>query len=118
MVSDTSRNSKDDGSLTLGGQGVTPEFTALLSNTFMDDRLGVSLTFSDQSRESSDFQATVGWRDAITQNEHKMLGARFGALTIVLATGLQIRLRRQCLPCPANMGYNLVDYDQSVLMVS
>ena len=33
MVSDTSRNSKDDGSLTLGGQGVTPEFTALLSNT-------------------------------------------------------------------------------------
>ena len=80
MVSDTSRNSKDDGSLTLGGQGVTPEFTALLSNTFMDDRLGVSLTFSDQSRENGDFQATVGWRDAITQNEHENAWGRDLAL--------------------------------------
>ena len=41
-----------------------------------------------------------------------MLGARFGARTIVLATGLQIRLRETMFTVlPQNMGYNLVDYD-------
>ena len=112
MVSDTSRNSKDDGSLSLGGQGVTPEFTALLSNTFMDDRLGVSLTFSDQSRESSDFQATVGWRDAITQNEHTdAWGAIWRSNNSPSNWATNPPPGDNVYRIPQNMGYNLVDYD-------
>ena len=114
FVSDSSRNELGDGSVGLGliGQGVSPEFTALLSNTFMDDRLGVSLTFSDQSRESSDFQATVGWRDAITQNAHTdAWGAIWRSNNSPSQWATNPPPGDNVYRIPQNMAYNLVDYD-------
>lgn len=44
------------------GKDFTPEFAAVISNTFLDDRVGVAFSFSEQRR---DFQlqqsATAGW---------------------------------------------------------
>lgn len=42
---------------------LTPEISGLYSNTFLDDRLGVSLSGSYQHRRGGVAQANVGWRD-------------------------------------------------------
>ncbi|WP_372626940.1 TonB-dependent receptor [Arsukibacterium sp.] len=45
------------------GDDVTPEFAALYSNTFADDRLGVALTFSSARRDFQIQQANIqGWQ--------------------------------------------------------
>ncbi|MEM6912721.1 MAG: TonB-dependent receptor plug domain-containing protein, partial [Pseudomonadota bacterium] len=59
-VVDNSDTSLDDGS------SVTPEFSGIFSNTFMDDKVGITLTGSYQDRESgvAQFGTTSGWRGA------------------------------------------------------
>ena len=54
MVMDTSRND---------GTSYTPEFSGIYSNTFMDDKFGVSLSASYQKREASVNSASSTWRD-------------------------------------------------------
>ncbi|WP_016956374.1 TonB-dependent receptor [Catenovulum agarivorans] len=45
------------------GASLTPEFSALISDTFFDDKIGVSLSTSYQNRESGNKRATTGgWR--------------------------------------------------------
>ena len=53
-VMDTSQNSSTD---------ITPEISALFSNTFADDTFGVAVTASHQKRKASVNQADVEWRD-------------------------------------------------------
>ncbi|MEM7740950.1 MAG: TonB-dependent receptor, partial [Pseudomonadota bacterium] len=59
-VVDNSDTSLDDGS------SVTPEFSGIFSNTFMDDKVGITVTGSYQDRESgvAQFGTTSGWRGA------------------------------------------------------
>jgi len=44
------------------GTSVTPEISAIVSNTFADDKVGVALTASYQDRKSGYTQANAGWR--------------------------------------------------------
>lgn len=44
------------------GTSVTPEISAIISNTFADDKVGVALTGSYQDRTSGYNQANAGWR--------------------------------------------------------
>jgi len=41
---------------------VTPEVSAIISNTFADDKVGIALSASYQDRESGFNQANAGWR--------------------------------------------------------
>ena len=53
------------------GENVTPEFTGIFSNTFADDRIGVSLSANYQERRSGFAQAAAnsGWRGAFLGSE-------------------------------------------------
>jgi len=58
---DTSRNS---------GASVTPEVSGIVSQTFADDRIGISITGSYQKRKASVNSANVGWRDGYLGSEN------------------------------------------------
>lgn len=44
------------------GTSATPEVSAIISNTFADDKVGIALSGSYQDRESAYNQASAGWR--------------------------------------------------------
>jgi TonB-dependent receptor len=47
----------------VAGDDITPEFAAVLSNTFADDRFGVALSFSQQRRDFQQQGASIqGWK--------------------------------------------------------
>jgi TonB-dependent receptor len=53
----------DDSRTKLSDTNITPELSGLISDTFMDDRIGVSLSLIRQERESGSATANVGgWR--------------------------------------------------------
>lgn len=63
----------DNSGTTLGDEtSVTPEISALFSNTFADDRIGVAIVGSYQDREAgiSQFGTTSGWRGAYLGSEN------------------------------------------------
>lgn len=49
-----------DSSVTIGDEELTPEFSGIFSNTFLDDTLGVSLSAVAQNRKGGQASATVG----------------------------------------------------------
>lgn len=52
-----------DSSVTIGDEELTPEFSGIFSNTFLDDTLGVSLSAVAQNRQGGQAQmANAGWR--------------------------------------------------------
>ncbi|QJR81367.1 TonB-dependent receptor [Alteromonas pelagimontana] len=59
------------------GDAWTPELSGLYSNTFLDDRLGISLTGSYQKRDSGNSNATVGsgWRAFVSGEDEGGWGA-------------------------------------------
>jgi len=60
-VIDTSRNGKN---------GVTPEISGIISDTFADDRIGIAIVGSWQKRRAGANQANVGWRDGYLGSEN------------------------------------------------
>ena len=60
-VIDTSRNGKN---------GITPEVSGIISDTFADNRFGILLTGAYQRRKASVNQANVGWRDGYLGSEN------------------------------------------------
>lgn len=61
LLLDTSRNS---------GTSANPEVSAIVSDTFADDRIGIALSGSYQKRKSSVNNAGVGWRDGYLGTEN------------------------------------------------
>jgi len=60
---------------TTSGASWTPEISALISNTFADDRIGVSLTAIRQERESGAATASVGgWRTFTGETDNCFCG--------------------------------------------
>ena len=49
-----------DSSVTIGDEELTPEFSGIFSNTFLNDTLGVSLSGVAQNRQGGQASATVG----------------------------------------------------------
>lgn len=60
-VIDTSRNGKN---------GITPEISGIISDTFADDRVGIAIIGSWQKRRAGVNQANVGWRDGYLGSEN------------------------------------------------
>lgn len=60
-VLDTSQNGKD---------AITPEFSGIISDTFLDNRVGILITGIYQKRKASVNQANVGWRDGYLGSEN------------------------------------------------
>jgi TonB-dependent receptor len=60
-VIDTSRNGKN---------GITPEISGIVSDTFADDRVGIAIIGSWQKRKAGVNQANVGWRDGYLGSEN------------------------------------------------
>ena len=109
LVSDTSRNNNADFLPTLAGAGVEQEFSALISNTW-DDKLGVALSLSTQKRDSSDYQATVGWREAYNENYGDAWGSIHNSWGRSADWSTNAPSGDTIYRVPQNMGYNLVDY--------
>ena len=109
LVSDTSRNNNADFLPTLAGAGVEQEFSALISNTW-DDKLGVALSLSTQKRDSSDYQATVGWREALSENYGDAWGSIHNSWGRSADWSTNAPSGDTIYRVPQNMGYNLVDY--------
>ncbi|MEM9840059.1 MAG: TonB-dependent receptor [Pseudomonadota bacterium] len=62
----------DDSVTSIGDTSVTPEVSAIFSNTFMDKRVGIALVASYQDRESgvAQFGTSSGWRGAYRGDEN------------------------------------------------
>ncbi len=66
----------DDSRTNLSNTSVTPELSGLISDTFMDDRIGVALTLVRQERESGSATASVGgWRTFSGETDNCWCGA-------------------------------------------
>jgi TonB-dependent receptor len=67
-----------DSSVTIGDEKLTPEFSGIFSNTFLNDTLGVSLSGVAQNRKGGQASATVGgWNTgpATTSEWTRRIGA-------------------------------------------
>jgi len=67
-----------DSSVTIGDEELTPEFSGIFSNTFLNDTLGVSLSGVAQNRQGGQASATVGgWNTgpATTSEWTRRIGA-------------------------------------------
>ncbi|GEN98554.1 TonB-dependent receptor [Novosphingobium sediminis] len=52
------------------GQKVKPEFSGVISDTFADNRIGISISGSYQDRRASQAQFNAGWREGYLGNEN------------------------------------------------
>ncbi|VUD41919.1 Vitamin B12 transporter BtuB [Thalassocella blandensis] len=104
---------------TRNGSSLTPEFSGLLSNTFMDDTFGASLSFSYQEREGGTQSTTTQdfySRNFVTQEmideEHE--DAEWGSIPVgdPDAIGFPDELVDGIYAIPTNIQYNLDDFER------
>ncbi|RFB04932.1 TonB-dependent receptor [Parvularcula marina] len=101
----------DDSVTSIGDKKVTPEYSAIFSNTFADERVGVALAGSFQERESGVAQVgtTSGWRGAYLGSENN-----WGTLPQPPAD-TQITNRpgpNDVYSVPQNVNYQLANYNR------
>ncbi len=96
-----------DSSITLGDEELTPEFSGIFSNTFLNDTLGVSLSAVAQNRKGGQAAATVGgWNTTVpTKSEWTRRIGDAGHLNIV-------NLPEDTLVSkPQSMAYSLANFE-------
>jgi TonB-dependent receptor len=106
----------DESRTDLSDTNFTPEFSGLVSSTFMDDRLGVSLSLVRQERESGGATASVGgWRTFRGDVNND-----WGGPGIQDWGGIPTNDAQQNRPGPGDIysvpqviGYELADYDRT-----
>jgi TonB-dependent receptor len=106
----------DDSRTNLSDTNFTPEFSGLISATFLDDRVGVALSAVRQERESGGATASVGgWRTFSGETSNNWGGE--GPLEW---GGIPYNDAQQNRPgagdiysVPQNIGYELADYDRT-----
>ena len=98
------------------GDSVTPEVSALFSNTFADDRVGIALSAVRQSRNSGGNTANVGGWRTFPGEVHNDWGASVGRAEwggIPLDDNQQNRPGEGDLySVPQAIGYELAEYDR------
>jgi TonB-dependent receptor len=108
----------DDSSTKLSDTSFTPEFSALISDTFMDDRIGVALSLVRQERESGGATASVGgWRTFSGETDNCWCGAGPSEWGGIPPAGDPNQQNRpgpgDIYSVPQNIGYELADYDRT-----
>jgi TonB-dependent receptor len=71
-------------------ENITPEVSGLISDTFFDDMLGVSLSLSHQQRKNQDRKASVaGWKTFVADADGPKYSAPMDSATGTSAGGIQ-----------------------------
>jgi len=107
----------DDSRTKLSDSSFTPEISGLISGTFMDDRIGVSLSAVRQERESGSATASVGgWRTFSGETDNCWCGAgpsEWGGIPPAGDPNQQNRPGAgDIYSVPQVIGYELADYDR------
>ena len=107
----------DDSRTKLNDTSFTPELSGLISDTFMDDRVGVSLSLVRQERESGGATASVGgWRTFSGETDNCWCGAgpsEWGGIPPAGDPNQQNRPGAgDIYSVPQVIGYELADYDR------
>lgn len=107
----------DDSRTNMSDTNFTPEFSGLVSGTFMDDRIGVSLSLVRQERESGGATASVGgWRTFSGETDNCWCGAgpsEWGGIPPAGDPNQQNRPGAgDIYSVPQVIGYELADYDR------
>jgi TonB-dependent receptor len=108
----------DDSRSNLSSTNVTPELSGLISDTFMDDRIGVALTLVRQERESGSATASVGgWRTYSGETDNCWCGqgpSEWGGIPPATDPNQQNRPGPgDIYSVPQVIGYELADYDRT-----
>jgi TonB-dependent receptor len=108
----------DDSRTKLSDTEITPEISALFSNTFADDTIGVSLTAIHQQRESGAATASVGgWRTFNGNVNNCWCGvgvSEWGGIPIAADPNQVNRPDdTDIYSVPQVIGYELADYDRT-----
>jgi TonB-dependent receptor len=108
----------DDSRSNLSSTNVTPELSGLISDTFMDDRIGVALTLVRQERESGSATASVGgWRTYSGETDNCWCGqgpSEWGGIPPAGDPNQQNRPGPgDIYSVPQVIGYELADYDRT-----
>ena len=102
---------------TVSGSSFTPEISALFSNTFADDRVGIALSAVRQDRNNGANTASVGgWRTFPGQTDNCWCGigpSEWGGIPPHTDPNQQNRPGEGDLySVPQNIGYELAEYDR------
>ena len=108
----------DDSRTNLSDTNFTPELSGLISDTFMDDRIGVALTLVRQERESGSATASVGgWRTFSGETDNCWCGqgpSEWGGIPPAGDPNQQNRPGPgDIYSVPQVIGYELADYDRT-----
>ncbi len=108
----------DDSRSNLSSTNITPELSGLISDTFMDDRIGVALTLVRQERESGSATASVGgWRTFSGETDNCWCGqgpSEWGGIPPATDPNQQNRPGPgDIYSVPQVIGYELADYDRT-----
>jgi TonB-dependent receptor len=108
----------DESRTKLSDSSFTPELSGLISDTFMDDRVGVSLSLVRQERESGGATASVGgWRTFSGETDNCWCGAgpsEWGGIPPAGDPNQQNRPGAgDIYSVPQVIGYELADYDRT-----
>ena len=103
---------------TANGSSFTPEISALFSNTFADDRVGIALSAVRQDRNNGANTASVGgWRTFPGQTDNCWCGigpSEWGGIPPNTDPNQQNRPGEGDLySVPQNIGYELAEYDRA-----
>ena len=106
-----------DDSRTLKSKSFTPEISALFSNTFADDRVGVAISAVRQERESGGATASVGgWRSFTGETDNCWCGLGPSEWGGIPPQGDPNQVNRpgagDVYSVPQVIGYELADYDR------
>lgn len=107
----------DESRTDLSDTNFTPEFSGLISGTFLDDRIGVSLSLVRQERESGGATASVGgWRTFSGETDNCWCGvgpSEWGGIPPAGDPNQQNRPGPgDIYSVPQVIGYELADYDR------
>ena len=107
----------DDSRTKLSDSSWTPEISGLISDTFMDDRIGVSLSVVRQERKSGGATASVGgWRTFSGETDNCWCGAGPSEWGGIPPAGDPNQKNRpgpgDIYSVPQVIGYELADYDR------
>ena len=107
-------------------EGISPEFAGIISDTFADDTLGVSLSFSAQERNNETRSASVsGWKTYLTEIDPNLPAAQDMSIPYDDPTDdLQNNNRpmsntvfsaddprRETLSIPQSVGYRITEFE-------
>ena len=105
---------------TSDGDSFTPEISALFSNTFNDDRVGIALSAVRQDRDNGANTASVGgWRTFPGEVNNCWCGvgrSEWGGIPLNPDSGAPTQVNRpeegDLYSVPQNTGYELAEYDR------